>query len=87
MAEEKKISVTEVRKTIATSLGTAFGFVIGLVWSQVVLGGFATGGINLTSNVTVGNWGGWAIFLITALVVTIVMIVLIVIIGRWGSKA
>ncbi len=86
MADEKKLSVSEVRRTIATSLGTAFGFVIGLVWSQVVLGGFATGGINLTNNVTVGNWTGWAIFLATALIVTLLMIVLIVIIGRWGSK-
>jgi len=38
-----------VRKTIASSLGTAFGFVTGLVWSQVVLGGFAVANITLTA--------------------------------------
>ncbi len=39
----------EVRKTIATSLGTAFGFVIALVWSNVVLGGLALTGAPLTA--------------------------------------
>src|SRR5206468_3116126 len=49
MAEERRISMGEVRKTIATSLGTAFGFVIALVWSNVVLGGLALTGAPLTA--------------------------------------
>jgi len=84
--EEKAVSATEVRKTVASSLGAAFGFVIGLLWSQVVLGGFAVGGINLTAQNSTGNWGGWAIFIGIALVVTLVMVVLIIYVGRWGSK-
>jgi len=44
----------EIRKTIATSLGTAFGIVIGMVWTQVVLSAFATAGISLT--VVGGTW-------------------------------
>ena len=84
--EERKISVAEVRKTISSSLAAAFGFVIGLVWSQVVLGGFAVGGINLTAQNAVGNWSGWAIFVATAAVVTVVMVLLIVVISRWGSR-
>lgn len=91
MAEEKKeerrVSVAEVRKTVASSLGAAFGFVIGLVWANVVLGGFAVAGINLSSGAVTGNWGGWAIFMVTALVVTIFMVLLIIYISRWGSKA
>ncbi|TLZ53375.1 MAG: hypothetical protein E6K18_00260 [Methanobacteriota archaeon] len=84
--EEKKVSVAEVRKTVASSLGAAFGFVIGLLWSQVVLGGFAVAGISLTAQNMQGNWGGWAAFLVTALVVTVVMILLIIFISRWGSQ-
>ncbi len=84
MAEERTISVSEVRKTVATSLGTAFGFVIGLVWSQVVLGGFAVAGINLTTGKP-DVWG-WLAFMVTALVVTLIMVVLIIFIGRWGNK-
>ena len=84
--DERKLSVAEVRKTIASSLGTAFGFVIGLVWSQVVLGGFTVAGVSLTTQSAIGNWGGWGIFMVTALVVSVFMILLIILISRWGSK-
>ena len=50
-----EVSVNEIRKTIATSLGAAFGIVIGMIWTQVVLSAFATGGMSLTS--TGGTWG------------------------------
>ncbi len=84
MAEERKLSVGEVRRTISTSLAAAFGFVIALIWNNVVTSGLTTAGISMTSS---GGWGGWAILMVTALVITIVMIVLIIVIGRWGAKA
>ena len=84
MADEKKLSVGEVRKTIATSLGTAFGFVIGLLWNSVVMGGLKVGGID-TTFATI-NMSGWIGYLITAIVLTLVMVVLIIVISRWGSK-
>ncbi len=77
-------SLMEFRKTIATSLGTAFGIVIGMVWTQVILSAFATGGIPLTS--TGGTWGQWSIFMVTAVVVTVICVVAIVLLGRWGGK-
>ncbi len=84
MAEERKLSVAEVRKTIATSLGTAFGFVIALVWSNVVLGGVALSGAPMTQP---KDLMGLVVGIVVALVLTIAMIVLIILIGRWGSKA
>ena len=84
MAEERRISMGEVRKTIATSLGAAFGFVIALVWSNVVLGGLALTGAPLTAP---KDAMGLVIGIVTALVLTIFMIVLIIVIGRWGGKA
>lgn len=84
MAEEKKtISVAEVRKTISTSLAAAFGFVIALLWNQVVQGGLAAAGVSTTAP---KDWPGWAIFVVTAVVLTLVMIVLILVISRWGGK-
>lgn len=79
-----QVSATEIRKTIATSLGTAFGIVIGMIWTQVVLSAFATGGIPLTA--IGGTWYQWSIFVITAIVVTLICVVAIVILGRWGGK-
>ncbi len=83
-AEERKLSVSEVRRTIATSLGTAFGFVIGLLWNQVVQGGLALAGVVTTAPKDAVSY---VYFLVTAIVITVVMIIFIIVMGRWGSKA
>lgn len=72
-----------MRKTIAASLGTAFGLVIALVWNNVVFGGLKVAGINLDVTPT---FVGWLSFLVTAVLLTVFMIVLIVFVSRWGSK-
>ncbi len=84
MGGGKQLSMSEVRRTIATSLAAAFGFVIALVWSNVVLGGLALTGAPLTAP---KDLMGLVIGIIVALVLTIVMIVLIIVISRWGGKA
>ena len=84
MADEKKLSVAEVRKTIAASLGTPFGFVIGLLWNNVVTGGLKVAGIDATfATITPIGWAG---YVVTAVVLTIVMVLLIILFSRWGSK-
>ena len=84
MADEKKLSASEVRKTIATSLAAAFGFVIALLWNNVVTGGLKVA--NVDTNLETFTFGAWMKLLVTGVVLTIVMIVLIIVIGRWGSK-
>lgn len=86
MPEKKSapIGMSELRKTVATSLGTAFGIVIGMIWTNVVMSGFATAGVNLTA--TGSNWTQWSIFVATAIVVTVMCVIAIVFIGRWGGK-
>ena len=83
-ASEKRLTASEVRKTIAVSLAAAFGFVIALLWNNVVTGGLKVAGID-TTFATI-NFVGWIGYLITALVITLVMILLIIVIGRWGNK-
>jgi len=78
------IGMGEIRKTIATSLGTAFGIVIGMIWTQVVMSGFATAGVPLTAAGT--SWVQWTVFVITAMVVTVMCVIAIVLIGRWSGK-
>ncbi len=86
MAEEKKLSVAEVRGTIATSLAAAFGFVIALLWNTVVQSGFATAGVPLGTAATQGNWSGWAYFVVSAIVITVVMVIFIVLVSRLAGK-
>jgi hypothetical protein len=87
MPKEKStpISMGEIKRTVATSLGTAFGIVIGMIWTQVVMAGFATAGVPLTA--AGATWGQWSVFVITAVMVTLLCVVAIVLIGRWGSKS
>ncbi|UCD91607.1 MAG: hypothetical protein JSV43_04955 [Methanobacteriota archaeon] len=80
--EVPKLSASEVRKTIATSLATAFGFVIALLWKEAVLGGLNTAGV--TTDVA-GGWTGWAIFIGSAVVLTVVLIIFIILVSRWGA--
>jgi uncharacterized membrane protein len=86
MAEERKLSVAEVRRTISSSLAASFGFVIALMWNTVVQSGFATAGIPLGTTATAGNWVGWAYFVVSALVITVVMVVFIVLVSRLAGK-
>lgn len=84
MVEEKKLSVSEVKKTIATALAAAFGFVIALLWNSVVTGGLKVAGVDPTlSTFDLSNWIG---YLITAVVLTVVMVVLIILVSRLGSR-
>ena len=84
MSEQKELSKSEVKKTIAASLAAAFGFVIALLWKEVVMGGLAVAGIDVTFQDI--DLGGWLIYMVLAIVLTVFMVMLIVIIGRWGSK-
>jgi len=86
MAENLKLSIAEVRKTVVTSLTAAFGFVIALMWNTVVQSGFATAGIPLGTTAKEGNWGGWAYFVVSALVITVVMVIFIVVLSRAAAK-
>ena len=84
MADERKLSASEVRKTIGVSLGAAFGFVIALLWNNVVVGGLKVAGIDpLLEDYDLMHWLG---YVVVAIVITLVMIVLIIVIGRWGNK-
>jgi len=84
MAEEKKLTKAEVRKTIAASMATAFGLVIALMWNQVVMGGLKVGGIDTTfANISLMGWIG---YMVVAVVLTIVMIIFIILFSRWGNK-
>jgi hypothetical protein len=78
--------MADVRKTIATSLAAAFGFVIALMWNTVVQSGFATAGIPLGTTARPGDWSGWAYFVVSAGIITVVMVVFIVLVSRLAGK-
>ena len=86
MADERKLSMAEVRKTIAASLAAAFGFVIALMWNTVVQSGFATAGIPLGATAREGDRLGLSYFVVSVVVITVVMIIFIVLVSRLAGK-
>jgi heme/copper-type cytochrome/quinol oxidase subunit 2 len=75
-----------MRKTMATSLAAAFGFVIALLWNTVVQSGFATAGIPLGATANKDDWGGWAFFVVSVIVITVVMVIFILLVSRLAGK-
>ena len=69
MAEEKKLSKGEVKMTIATALAAAFGFVIALLWKDVVTGGLKVAGIDTTfAEIDLADW---LVYMVLAVVLTV----------------
>jgi uncharacterized protein YacL len=84
MTEEKRLSAREVKLTISTALAAAFGFVIALLWKDVVTGGLKVAGIDMTFDTI--DLGGWLVYVVLAVALTVSMVVLIIVVSRWGSK-
>ena len=80
---DRKISRVELKDAIAVALAAAFGFVIALIWKEVVMTALEIAGVTLDAT---GDWGDWAIFMVVAVILTVVMVVLIILITRWGKK-
>ncbi|MFQ5552224.1 MAG: DUF5654 family protein [Thermoplasmata archaeon] len=81
--EKRKLSVHEVRRTIATALVAAFGFVIALLWRDAVVGVLDVYGISLVPGAGLLEVG---VFVLAAVIVTIAMVGLIVTVSRWSGK-
>ena len=82
-AKSGDITTSEIRTAVAAALGGAFGFIIALMWKEVVMTGFAIAGIDLSAD---GSWTGWIVLVVITLALTIFMVILILMITRWGNR-
>ncbi|MCK4366016.1 MAG: hypothetical protein KAW45_08185 [Thermoplasmatales archaeon] len=76
------VKISEVKINIATAIAAAFGFVIALIWKEIIVGLFALGGltINDISDATSG-----AIAIIAGIIITVVCVIGIMYITKWGG--
>jgi hypothetical protein len=77
------VSIKEIKSTIAVAIAAAFGFIIALIWKDIIVGIMKLGGLWLEGGPT--TWGGAAIAIIVAAVVTIVSVLGIIFISKWGG--
>jgi hypothetical protein len=78
----KKVTKGEVKHTIAAAIGAAFGFIIALVWRDIIVGLFALAGL-VINNIEDAMDG--VIAVIAGIIITLVCVLGIIYISRWGN--
>lgn len=72
----------EVKRTIATAIGAAFGFIIALIWRDIIVGLFALAGLKI-SDIT--ETTDAIIAIISGVIITLVCVLGILYISKWGG--
>ena len=76
------VKLSEVKINIATAIAAAFGFVIALIWKEIIVGLFALGNLKI-NDITDGT--GAIIAIISGIIITIVCVFGIMYISKWGG--
>lgn len=79
------VTIKEIKSTIAVAIAAAFGFIIALIWKDIIVGAMKLGGL----------WqeGGFPdataliVGIVVGLVITVVSVLGIVYISKWGGVA
>jgi len=76
------VKLSDVKINIATAIAAAFGFVIALVWKEIIVGLFALGGLTIND---IQDGMGAAIAVVAGIIITIVCVIGIMYITKWGG--
>ena len=77
------VKISEVKLNIATAIAAAFGFVIALLWRDIIIGLLKLGG--LWQDGGFDSFTGAIVGIVVAVVITIVCIFGIMYISKWGG--
>lgn len=77
------VSIKEIKSTIAVSIAAAFGFIIALIWKDIIIGAMKLADLWQEGGFADAN--ALIIGIVVALVITIVSILGIVYISKWGG--
>jgi hypothetical protein len=79
------VTIKEIKSTIAVAIAAAFGFIIALIWKDIIIGIMTLSGLWLATGPT--TWTGAAISVVMAVVITVISVLGIVYISKWGGIA
>jgi hypothetical protein len=77
------VSIKEIKSTIAVSIAAAFGFIIALIWKDIIIGAmklaelWQEGGFADTNALIIG--------IVVGIVITVVAVLGIIFISKWGG--
>jgi len=78
------VTIKEIKNTIAVAIAAAFGFIIALIWKDVIVGLVNMTGLSVTAPTDMTSA---IVAIVTALVLTIICVLGIVYISKWGGVA
>jgi len=76
------VKLSEVRFTVSTAIAAAFGFIIALIWKEIIVGLFALAGLTIND---IADSTGAIIAIISGLIITLVCVFGILYISKWGG--
>jgi len=76
------VKLSEVKITIATAIAAAFGFIIALIWKEIIVGLFALAGLTIND---IADGTGAIIAIISGIIITLVCVFGILYISKWGG--
>jgi hypothetical protein len=76
------VKISEVKITVATAIAAAFGFIIALIWKEIIVGLFALAGLTIND---IADSTGAIIAIISGLIITLVCVFGILYISKWGG--
>ena len=79
------VSISEVKTTIAIAIGGAFGFIIALIWRDVIMGLLNVAGLSIDKMEPGTPLADIAIIIVVAIVITLVCVFGILYITKWGG--
>ncbi|KYK24665.1 hypothetical protein AYK24_05950 [Thermoplasmatales archaeon SG8-52-4] len=77
------VTIKEVKSTIAVAIAGAFGFIIALIWKDIIIGAMKLA--NLWQEGGFADTNALIIGIVVAIVITIVAVFGILIITKWGG--
>ena len=76
------VKLSEVKISISTAIAAAFGFIIALIWKEIIVGLFALAGLTIND---IADGMGAIIAIISGIIITLVCVIGILYISKWGG--
>ena len=77
------VTIKEVKSTIAVSIAGAFGFIIALIWKDIIIGAMQLAGFWQDGGFP--DYNALGIGIVVAIIITIVAVLGILYITKWGG--
>ena len=77
------VTIKEVKSTIAVAIAGAFGFIIALIWKDIIIGAMKLA--NLWQDGGFPDYYALGVGIVVAIIITIVAVLGILYITKWGG--